>query len=113
MKAKKFLVSALLSLSVLGGAMSLQAASDKILVGTPSIDGKVDEKYTFNDDCVLPEGFAKKYFDAIDSLDDGVYIDVMTSGRLFSVVREYCSNGGDISAALESGKKNVSLYLSE
>lgn len=77
------------------------------------VDGKVDEKYTFNDDCVLPEGFAKKYFDAIDSLDDGVYIDVMTSGRLFSVVREYCSNGGDISAALESGKKNVSLYLSE
>ena len=77
------------------------------------VDGKVDEKYTFNDDCVLPEGFAKKYFDVIDSLDDGVYIDVMTSGRLFSVVREYCSNGGDISAALESGKKNVLLYLSE
>lgn len=77
------------------------------------VDNKKDEKYTFNDKCVLPEEFAKKYFDAIDGLDNGVYIDVMTSGRLFSVVREYCSNGGNISSAMESGKKNISLYLSE
>ena len=45
MNAKKILVSALLSLSVLGGSMSLHAASDKILAGTPTIYGKVDEIY--------------------------------------------------------------------
>lgn len=61
MKAKKFLVSALLSLSVLGGAMSLQAASDKILVGTPTIDGKVDEIYT--NSLTLETGKGKNAYD--------------------------------------------------
>ena len=61
MKAKKFLVSALLSLSVLGGAMSLQAASDKILVGTPTIYGKVDEIYTKS--LTLETGKGKNAYD--------------------------------------------------
>lgn len=46
MKKRKIFFTALLSLGLIGGAMSLQAASDKILVGTPIIDGKVDEIYT-------------------------------------------------------------------
>ncbi len=37
----------------------------------------------------------------------------MTSGRLFSIVREYSSNGGNIESAIETGSRNISFYLSE
>ena len=77
------------------------------------LDGESDGRYEFNDKCDFPEGFAELWFDTIEALEDGVYIDVMTSGRLFSIIREYSSNGGNIESAIETGSRNISLYLSE
>lgn len=77
------------------------------------VDKKRDGSYTFNDECDFPKEFLERYFGAIDSLADGIYIDTITASKLFSVLREYASNGGDIDAAIEVGAKNVALYLSE
>ena len=77
------------------------------------IDDISDEMYSFNDNCDFPDGFAEYYFNTIDNLNNGVYIDVMTSGNLFSVIREYCTNGGDIYSAISVAEKDISLYLSE
>jgi hypothetical protein len=44
---------------------------------------------------------------------DGTYIDVMSCGRLFSILREYATNGGNIDAAFFVGKQQLEMYLTE
>lgn len=76
-------------------------------------DGIVHEQYTFTDKCTFPSQITAAYFSAIDNMTDGVYIDVMSCGKLFSILREYATNGSDIENAYAIGKQQLELYLTE
>lgn len=76
-------------------------------------DGTEHEIYKFADECQFSAKITETYFTCIDSMADGVYIDVMSCGRLFSILRTYLTNGEDIESAYTAGKQQLEMYLTE
>lgn len=77
------------------------------------VEGLEHPVYTFTSKCKFPHQFTDSYFAAIEDMVDGTYIDVMSCGRLFSILREYATNGGNIDAAFFVGKQQLEMYLTE
>ena len=76
------------------------------------INGERHNKYIFEQN-KMPEKITKTFFDTIENMSDGVYLDVLTSGKMFSVIREYIVNNADIEAAYSAGRSQVEAYLAE
>lgn len=76
-------------------------------------DGIEHETFKFADEYSFSSQITETYFTCIDSMVDGVYIDVMSCGRLFSILRTYLTNGEDIESAYTAGKQQLEMYLTE
>ncbi len=76
------------------------------------INGKWHDKYIFEEN-KMPEKITKTFFDTIENMNNGVYLDVQTSGKMFSVIREYIVNKADIETAYSVGRSAVEEYLAE
>ncbi len=76
-------------------------------------EGVKHETYDFVNRCAFPPQITDTYFSCIDGMSDGVYIDVMSCGRLFSIIRTYLTDGGSIENAYTIGKQQLEMYLAE
>jgi len=77
------------------------------------VEGVKHDKYDFIDEYSFPAQITDIYFTCIDNMSDGVYIDVMSCGRLFSILRTYLTDGGNFEDAWNVGKKQLEMYLTE
>jgi len=76
------------------------------------VDGEIDDTYRFKQWSSYPEQVVNRYFEAVDGMSDGVYIDYTAASKLDTICKEYAKSG-DIDAAIQAGASALELYLGE
>ena len=74
----------------------------------------VPEKYQyFPDSYMFSDALLQTFFDAIDNMKDGVYIDANISNRLFLLVKSYILQEKDFESAFDDCEQAIKTYLTE
>lgn len=74
----------------------------------------VPEKYQyFPDSYMFSDALLQTFFNAVDNMKDGVYIDANISNRLFLLVKAYVTEEKDFDSAFEDCKQKIEIYLTE
>lgn len=68
--------------------------------------GQADDFYSFTDDGALTQDMVGFYFDTLDAMPDGIFMDTVTGGQLHGIIREYLT-GSPFDAAFASGMNAI------